>query len=943
MPKVADFIETHRELLTRRFREEAGKLDSARGLKPHELINTLPEYLATLAAISRQGHRGDPAATKKRLEDTHIGLRLRHGYTQEEATSEYVLIGRLISSLWEALPPAEQPSAEDTGLLFAELQDAMEQVVATFSGYTLEDRQAEKRTVRRLQALAPGSLLREAPPASLQQQLAPLVRVIQEALGAEGAELWLVDAQGARLELAAATGACPPAPPEGLATPLGAASFVARVADAEEPVALPDALTTPLELREEVRHGGLRSLLGLRLWPHGKLMGVLWVGVRQTRPFEPRARRFLEMLVEVLSGLLDHALLVGELRQQQQQLTAVLEQMPAAVFIAEAPSGKLVFGNRQVAEVLGHPFQASSDVREYAEYQGYHPDGRRLAPEEYPMARALLRGEHVVREEVHYQRGDGSWAFLHVSASPVRDLEGRIRSAVVTVADLTETKRLAQEREEALALLDLLLASSPVGQAFVDRELRYVRINPALAAINGVSVEQTLGRTIHEVVPELAPMLEPLYRRMFETGEPPRDLEVTGRTPGLHGEQQQWQVSFFPVKDASGRPFMVGTVVQDITERKRAKEVLAQVDALVAAAPAGVALLDTHLRYVRINETLAAINGLPVEAHLGRTPQEALGAHSLGVEALLRQVMATGEALRGVEFTAIPANDPGVLHHWVGDYFPVRRPGGEVLGVGGLVVDITERKQHEEQLRRTAEFRERFLGIVSHDLRNPLNAIHLSASLLLREELPARATQSAQRIARSAERMRRMIGELLDFARGRLGGGIPITRRPGDLRPICRGALEELELAYPTRCVELRAEGHFEGEWDADRLSQLIGNLVKNALDYSPPHTPVRVELHEEGERVRMEVSNQGEPIAPEVQANLFSPFRRAAQDEEGTPLSGLGLGLFIVQQIALAHGGDVQVRSTREEGTTFTVRLPRHPADAGTERPGGPGGPMRP
>ena len=106
-----------------------------------------------------------------------------------------------------------------------------------------------------------------------------------------------------------------------------------------------------------------------------------------------------------------------------------------------------------------------------------------------------------------------------------------------------------------------------------------------------------------------------------------------------------------------------------------------------------------------------------------------------------------GEALRGREFNLVPATDPGVPHCWVGDYFPVRARDGRVLGVGGLMMDITERKQQEERLRQTAEFRERFLGVVSHDLRNPLNAILLSANALLRTEgIPASHTKMVRRI-----------------------------------------------------------------------------------------------------------------------------------------------------------------------------------------------------
>ncbi|HEX8441845.1 PAS domain-containing protein [Archangium sp.] len=812
MPKVADFIENHRASLVERFVQEAGKLESARGLKRYELIDNLPEYLATLATLGREGDRGALAKTKKRLQETHIALRLRHGYHQEDATSEYVLLGRLISSLWEALPREEQPTAEDTGLLFAQLQDALDQVVVTFSGYSLEDRQREKRTLRRLDALAPESLGRAENPVALRERLMPLVEVIQEALGADGAELLLVDVSGTRLESVAVTGVCPP-PPAEASVPLDAPSFLAEVAKSEEPLYLPDAVPARGAIRDEVGASGLHSLLGLRLWPHGKLLGVLWVGVKQTRSFEPQAWRYLETLVEHLAGILDRALLFEELREantqlraQQELLTAVLEQMPTAVFLAEAPSGKLIYGNRQVAETLGHPFRAASDMSEYGQYAVHHPDGRPFAPEEYPMVRAIQKGERVEREEVHYKRGDGTWSVLHLSAAPIRDSQGRIILGVVSVGDLTE--------------------------------------------------------------------------------------------------------------------------------QKRAEEALAQMDALVAGAPIPVALLDTDLRYVRLNEAMATANGLPVQAHLGRTVDEVIPDRAGLIAPLLRQVLATGEALRGVEFTDITASAPGVSHHWLADFFPVRMPRGRVLGLGCIVMDITERKQQEEKVRQAAEFRERFLGIVSHDLRNPLNVILMSAQGLLREAgLSERATRSAQRIATSAERMGRMIADLLDFTRGRLGGGIPITLRSTHLGQLCRRLLDEMKALHPTRELVLREDGDLHAEVDPDRVAQLVGNLVKNALDYSPAGTPVTLSLHGEEKFVRLEVHNHGPPVPAEVLPVLFEPFRRGRQGEKSSH-SGLGLGLFIVQQIVASHGSTVEARSTQEEGTTFIVRLPRVSEAAGPVAP---------
>jgi PAS domain S-box-containing protein len=250
---------------------------------------------------------------------------------------------------------------------------------------------------------------------------------------------------------------------------------------------------------------------------------------------------------------------------------------------------------------------------------------------------------------------------------------------------------------------------------------------------------------------------------------------------------------------------------------------------------------------------------------------------------------------------------------------PLRDASGAVSGAIAILADITDRKRSEAETARTAGFREHLLGIVSHDLRNPLTAILTSADLLLRYgELHERQARVMARISSSANRMARMIDDLLDFARTRLGGEFPIYRRRIDLRQICEQTVEELEFAY-TRQVKLDAQGDLWGDWDADRMAQVISNLVGNAMQHSDGGE-VTVTLCGESEVVRLRTRNGGPPIPMEVLPHVFEPGRRG----DGTRTGGLGLGLFIVQQIVLAHGGTIDVHSSEEDGTTFEVTLPR-------------------
>jgi phosphoserine phosphatase RsbU/P len=228
------------------------------------------------------------------------------------------------------------------------------------------------------------------------------------------------------------------------------------------------------------------------------------------------------------------------------------------------------------------------------------------------------------------------------------------------------------------------------------------------------------------------------------------------------------------------------------------------------------------------------------------------------------------------------------------------------------------------RLDQTSEFRERLIGIVSHDLRNPISAILVgTGSLLRRENLDERTTRMVTRIHSAAERASRMVGDLLDYTQARFGGGIRVSRVPGELEPVVRQVIEELEVAHPDRSIELALDGDGRGEWDTDRMAQVVGNLISNALNYSPADSPVRVEMRGEDGWVTLSVHNYGAAIPAALQSRIFEPMERAAAEVTKTSRS-VGLGLFIVRHLVEAHRGSITLTSSPEEGTTFTVRLPR-------------------
>jgi signal transduction histidine kinase len=226
------------------------------------------------------------------------------------------------------------------------------------------------------------------------------------------------------------------------------------------------------------------------------------------------------------------------------------------------------------------------------------------------------------------------------------------------------------------------------------------------------------------------------------------------------------------------------------------------------------------------------------------------------------------------------------------------------------------------------ESRHLLLGILGHDLRNPLAAIRNSAHYLLRtNSLDGTQTKAVTRILNSSARMDQIVSDLLDFARTRLGAGLPIAPIAADLCDICRQVVEELEASYPDREICLECDPELKGSWDAARIAQLLSNLIANAMQHGDPAMPVTVTTHAERDGVVLEIHNQGPHIAPEAQEAIFRPMTRAvaAKAERQDLSSGLGLGLYISRQIVLAHGGSIELTSSERDGTTFIVRLPRH------------------
>ena len=237
--------------------------------------------------------------------------------------------------------------------------------------------------------------------------------------------------------------------------------------------------------------------------------------------------------------------------------------------------------------------------------------------------------------------------------------------------------------------------------------------------------------------------------------------------------------------------------------------------------------------------------------------------------------------------------------------------------------------------RQTGTSAELFIGILGHDIRNPLGTIVMSLAGLVRSGKLTEA--QAGPIHNAAVRIKSIIEQVVDFTRAQADGVMPVTRVPGDLASQLAKVVEETQVRHPTRTVRLEGAGDLHGSWDEGRMGQLLSNLLANALLHGSPTTEVTVRTWDTPDEVCFSVHNFGEPIPPGEEQRLFQPLERGAQhagDGPGAEPTGLGLGLYICREIVLSHGGQLRLESSHAAGTTFTVRLPREaPAGSATAR----------
>jgi PAS domain S-box-containing protein len=515
---------------------------------------------------------------------------------------------------------------------------------------------------------------------------------------------------------------------------------------------------------------------------------------------------------------------------------------------------------------------------------------------------------------------------------------GYFMATVVEVQEDAQDKKVA---EEALAILDQSINKSPIGFALIDKDYKFIRINETLAAYNGFSPEFHLNKSLHEILGETSKAIEPLIDEVFMSGESLMNLSFTSvklnKALPVSG-----QISYYPVRHpATNEIFGVGVTFQDMTDQVQIQNLIQEnQDFLTFAQEAGkIGAFEWDLESRRILWTteLENIYGLSSGEFGGFFESWLKWIHPEDIDKAKEEIykVLAGENELNLEFRIITQQNDV---RWIlarGKL--VKNLSSNIVKLIGINIDLTEQKNIENKLRLTEanllhalSVRDEFVAIASHELKTPLTSLKLQGQMYQRGILrndpliytPEKIQSLLEKNSRELDRLTRLVDDMLDISRIRTGK-LSIRKEHCELSSMLRDILgrtrEQFENSGSGQPGILQLDEAF-GEWDPLRIEQVMTNIITNAIRYGQGR-PIKISIKNYQESVRFSVTDEGLGIPKSDQAKIFQRYERGLIARE---VSGLGLGLFITQQIVDAHGGKIWVESEINKGSTFFVDLPR-------------------
>jgi PAS domain S-box-containing protein len=616
---------------------------------------------------------------------------------------------------------------------------------------------------------------------------------------------------------------------------------------------------------------------------------------------------------------------------------AVQHQMPVGVVVAESPSGRLISVNAQMTAIFRMPFAPAPDLKSYNEWIGFHESGARYTPLEWPLARTVLTSQPTAAEEIRIQRGDGSDGYVRMSASPVVDEAGKVVAAVAVVVDVTDQRKA----ERAVRTTDerFKFVARATTDVIWDWDIK------SNSVVWNDSVQTVFGHKQNRIYPEIQWWYDHLH---------PDDRErvIAGLQGVLEHGGINWTDQYrylradgsyasvvdkgYIARDSNGAATRMIGAITDVTERTRSEAAIRFQAQLLNAVQQAVVATDPEGIVIFWNKFAENLYGWTAEEAVGRTIEELTPSPFLrehGTEIVARAAAGeswTGEFLvQGKSGKAFPA---------LLTTAPVRDNSGNVLGFVRVSIDLTERRNLEEQFRQSQKMDAvgRLAGGIAHDFNNLLTVIRLNTEIIMEGFDPTDPrSDDVKQIRSAAERASSLTRQLLAFSRKQIlqPRVLDMNSVVGTVEPMLKRLIGE-DITIVSQCS---ARGYVVA--DPGQLEQVLVNLVVNARDAMPQGGQISIETDNvvldetytsehapviAGHYVMLAVTDNGVGMSRETREHAFDPFFTTKDAGKGT-----GLGLATVYGIVKQSGGYVWVYSEPGLGTTLKLYFPEVSAAA--------------
>ncbi len=692
---------------------------------------------------------------------------------------------------------------------------------------------------------------------------------------------------------------------------------------------------------------GLQFLELLKVQSHGNVPPVVMVtGVGNeaiavqamklgVEDYLVKGRLTPEMLQVTIRREIESTKLQRQLQDANQQITTIWESMTDA-YVTLDGEWRIIYANPAAAQLIRQTTALEPDAFLGKTHWEVFPwSVGQILEREY--RRAVIEQVAVHFEFLH--EPSGGWFEVHAYPSSA--------GLGIYFRDISDRKQAETTLQQQLSEIESIYKTAPVGLCFVDTDLRFIRINEQLAEINGLPVSEHLGRTLREIVPEMADQLEPLYRQVIESGEPILNLEVAGTNRAQPGVLRHWCICYYPQKDRHQHVMGVNVMVQEITERKQfeaereqMREALRQSEEQLGfvtdTIPHIVWVTDAYGVTSYVNQQWSEYTGLTLEEALDYGWQNLLHPDDLPqVQAFWTEACQTA-SLYEIEYRLRRAD--GMFRWQLVKGRPMRNEQGQVLKWFGTCTDIHDQKQAEfdrdrllietQSARAEAEeanrSKDEFVTMVAHELRSPLNSVAGWSQLLQTRKFDeATVTKALDAIYRNTQAQVRLVEDLLDASR-MVRGTLQINSTPVNLMNVIELSLETVRPVAKEKQIQLEAQLSATAQilGDVNRLQQIVINLLTNAIKFTPRSGRVEVLLVQVHDHVKLQVRDTGKGIAAEFLPFIFERFQQG-QKNTGAK-DGLGLGLAIVKNLVELHQGEISVESPGiGQGAIFTVRFP--------------------